>query len=275
MSLLSSIQLAGNALHATQVGLQVAGQNIANANTPGYIREEVVLTASPTQRNGNLLQGLGVQVDGVIQKVDKFLEERLRNATSDSSGAAVKQDTYAQLEQLVGELSDTDLSTSFSNFFSSISGILNQPESDSVRNLAVLKGESLASDFNQLASRATQLRENVNDRIGQSATDITRLLQQIAKLNVQIADSEGGGVSKSDAVGLRDRRASALTDLSKIIDIKTQEQNNGSVSVFAGGDYLVLEGRPHDQGFAVDRSWPDDEPVARLRNRCPAKIQRR
>jgi flagellar hook-associated protein 1 FlgK len=242
VSLLSSIQLASNTLHATQVGLQVAGQNIANANTPGYIREEVVLTASPTQRNGTLLQGLGVQVDGVIQKVDKFLEERLRNATSDSSGAAVKQDTYAQLEQLVGELSDTDLSTSFSNFFSSISGILNQPESDSVRNLAVLKGESLVSDFNQLASRATQLRENVNDRIGQSATDITRLLQQIAKLNVQIADSEGGGVLKSDAVGLRDRRASALTDLSKIIDIKTQEQNDGSVSVFAGGDYLVLEG---------------------------------
>jgi flagellar hook-associated protein 1 len=242
VSLLSSIQQAGNALHATQVGLQVAGQNIANANTPGYIREEVVLTAAPTQRNGNLLQGLGVQVQGVVQKVDNFLEERLRGATSDSSGAAVKQDTYAQLEQIVGELSDTDLSTSLSNFFSSISGILNQPESDSVRNLAVLKGESLATDFNQLATKAQQLRADVNDRIGKAASDITRLLQQVAKLNVQITGAEGGGVSQSDAVGLRDQRATALTELSKLIDVKTQEQTNGSVSVFAGGDYLVLEG---------------------------------
>ena len=39
MSLFSSIQMAGNALQANDIGLQVVGQNISNANTPGYIRE--------------------------------------------------------------------------------------------------------------------------------------------------------------------------------------------------------------------------------------------
>jgi flagellar hook-associated protein 1 len=242
VSLLSSIQQAGNALRATQIGLQVAGQNIANANTPGYIREEVNLIPAPTQRVGTLLFGLGVQVEGIVQKVDKFLEERLRNSGSETSDFTVRQQTYAQLEQLVGELSDTDLSTSLDGFFASISGILNQPESDSVRNLAVLKGEALANDFNQLSSRATLIRSEVNDRLGQAADDITRLLATVAKLNIRIADAEGGGVSKSQAVGLRDQRGNALTELSKLIDIKTQEQTSGSVSVFAAGDFLVLEG---------------------------------
>ena len=194
MSLISSIQLASTALQATQVGLQVVGQNIANANTPGYIREVVNLTPGPTQRKGDLLFGSGVEVQGIVQQVDRFLQERLRNATSDSSGADVTQQTYSQLEGLVGELSDTDLSTSLDNFFSSISNVLNQPESDSVRNLAVLQGQTLAQDINNLASRAGQLRSDLNDRVGQSADDVNRLLGQVAKLNTQIADAEGGAL---------------------------------------------------------------------------------
>jgi flagellar hook-associated protein 1 len=261
MSLISSIQLASTALQATQVGLQVVGQNIANANTPGYTREVVNLTPGPTQRKGDLLFGSGVEVQGIVQQVDRFLQERLRNATSDSSGADVTQQTYSQLEGLVGELSDTDLSTSLDNFFSSISNVLNQPESDSVRNLAVLQGQTLAQDINNLASRAGQLRSDLNDRVGQSADDVNRLLGQVAKLNTQIADAEGGGASGSDAVGLRDQRNSALTQLAQLIDVKTQEQPDGSVSVFAGGDFLVLEGTARsikvsqstDRGLTVDQ----------------------
>ena len=261
MSLLSSIQQANNALRANQIGLQVVGQNIANANTPGYIREEVNLTPAPTQRDGNLLLGLGVQIQGIVQKVDKFLQERLRNAGSDSSAADVKSQTYTQLEGLVGELGDSDLSTALDNFFSSIAGILNQPESDSVRNLAVLKGQTLTTDFNQLASQIGGIRADLNDRVGQSAADINRLLSQIAKLNVQIANAEGGGVSSSDAVGLRDQRSAALTQLSQLIDIKTQEQPSGTVAIFAGGDYLVLDGNARSVKVtqSIDRGLTTNE----------------
>src|SRR5690348_4399401 len=112
MSLFSSIQLANNSLRAMQVGLQVVGQNIANANTPGYIREEVALTPAPTQRNGNLLLGLGVQVTAIVQKIDHFVEERLRGSTSDRVSAETQEQTFQQLEGLLAELGDSDLSTS-------------------------------------------------------------------------------------------------------------------------------------------------------------------
>ena len=83
MSLFGSIQQANNSLRTAQIGLQVVGQNIANVNTPGYAREEVLQTPAPTQKMGGLLLGLGVQVEGIVQKVDRFLDQRVRAATSD------------------------------------------------------------------------------------------------------------------------------------------------------------------------------------------------
>ena len=84
MSIFSSIQLASNALQANQIGLQVVGQNIANANTQGYIREEMVQTPGTTQRIGGLLLGTGVEVEGIVQKVDSFLQQRMRGAAARS-----------------------------------------------------------------------------------------------------------------------------------------------------------------------------------------------
>lgn len=242
MSLFSSIRLASNSLSAMQIGLQVVGQNIANSNTPGYIREETVLTPAPTQQLGGLLMGMGVQVSGIVQKIDYFLAERMRGAQSEQTGAETEEQTYLQLEGLLGELSDTDLSTSLDNFFNSIHEVLNQPESTSIRNLAVLQGQTLAGDINRISDRVRDISNDVNTRIGNVADDINRLTGQIATLNVRIATVEGGGSSNSDAVGLRDQRETALTELAKLVDVRAIEQKNSTVSVYVGGEYLVLEG---------------------------------
>ena len=66
MSLISSINLASSALQATQIGLQVVGNNIANANTPGYVREEADFAPAPVQRIGGLVLGLGLQVVSIV-----------------------------------------------------------------------------------------------------------------------------------------------------------------------------------------------------------------
>ena len=63
MSLFGTIQIANNSLNAASLGLQVTGNNIANANTPGYIRQRLVQSPAPASRQGGLLLGLGVKVD--------------------------------------------------------------------------------------------------------------------------------------------------------------------------------------------------------------------
>ncbi|MFZ5830407.1 MAG: flagellar hook-associated protein FlgK [Planctomycetota bacterium] len=252
MSLFSSIQMAGNTLRANEIALQVTGQNIANANTPGYIREEIILAPAPTQRYGGLLLGMGVKVNAVVQKLDAFLEERLRGAVSDLYGTTAREEAYAQLEGLVGELSDTDLSSVMNDFFSSISEILNQPESRSVRNLATLQGKTLTESINRLANRATELRADVDGRIQDMAGDINRLIEEIRVLNIRIADTEGGDVSMSDAVGLRDQRLTALENLAELIDIRVVEQPSGGVTVYTGGDFLVFEGTSREVELVLD-----------------------
>lgn len=260
MSLFSSIQLAGNALQATQIGLQVVGQNIANANTPGYIREEAELTPGPPQRVGGVVLGLGVRVDGVIQKIDRLLNDRLRSASGDRASSEAQEQAYHELEGVINELSNADLSTSLDKFVSSIHDILNQPESAAVRNLAVLQGQNLANDIQRLGRRVDNLRTDRNREIVNTASDINRLVEEIRDLNLKITATEAGELSKSDAVGLRDQRYKALSELGELIDIRVEEQPDGATNVFLGADYLVFEGlsRQVETKQSVDRGLTID-----------------
>jgi flagellar hook-associated protein 1 FlgK len=250
--------MANNTLRSDQIAMQVIGQNIANANTPGYIREEVLLSPAPTQKVGGLLLGMGVRVEAVIQKIDLFLEERLRGAVSDRAGAEVTEETYSHLEGVINELGDTDLSTSMNEFFSTISEILSDPGNVAMRNLAVLKGMTLAQDIGRASERVTDMRIDLNNRVSDMSARINRLTEEIQKLNIRITETEGGDVSASDAVGLRDQRLVALEDLAKLVKIRVQEQPSGSVTVYSGGDYLVFEGirREVEVVESTDRGIP-------------------
>ncbi len=243
-----------NTLRADQIAMQVIGQNISNANTPGYIREELVLAPAPTQRCGGLLLGMGVQVVAVVQMIDEFLEERLRGAISQREGSEVQEDTYLQFEQLNNDLGDNGLGTLLNNFFASIHEVLNQQQSVSVRNLVVLQGTTLARGITRLAERTVELRSHLNDNVAAMAERINRLTEQIQTLNIRIAETEGGDISNSDAVGLRDQRLVALEELAKLVNIRVQEQKSGGVNVYCGGDFLVAEGIRREVQATTDAS---------------------
>lgn len=235
--------MGGNTLQAMQIGLHVVGNNIANANTPGYVREEVIYSPAPVQKIGNLTLGLGVEVDAIVQQADAFLSERLRNAASDRASADVQKEAFADLEALIGELSDTDLSTSLSNFFNSIADISNNngENTESFRNLAIGQGKNLTADIRRLATRSDEVRSQFDTKIGIATTEINKLTESIRNLNLRIIQAEGGGASKSDAGGLRTERGNALKRLAELIDIKVVEQPSGAVNIAVGGESLVFE----------------------------------
>ncbi len=242
MTLLSALQTAKSALFASQAGIQVAANNIANADTPGYVRERLVQAPGPTQRIGNLVLGTGVQLEGIERQVDRFLQQRMRAAASDLANGQMQEQAYVDLEAVLGELSDSDLSTALTDFFAGLHDVLTQPEDLAMRRLAVLEGESLASEFRHMAARVQELRETTNDRVADAAQGINQAVTEIAKLNTQIVHMEQGGAIFSDAVGLRDKRDKTLDELAKLVNIQVEEQANGAVNVFVGGDYLVFDG---------------------------------
>lgn len=244
MSLFGSIQLGANTLRAMQIGLQVTGNNIANANTPGYVRQEVIYSPAPVQKIGKLTLGLGVQVDAIVDKIDKFTLNRLIGARGDRAGAEVQEEAYGEIENLLNGLSgETDLGTIFTNFVNAIGEVLGDPSDAAARNLVITQGDTLASTLNNLSRRSTTVREEFNNRIVAASDEINRLTETIAKLNVQIATVEGSGASVSDAGGLRVERQNAIDRLSELLGITVTEQTSGAMNVAVDGEFLVFEGQ--------------------------------
>ncbi len=251
MSLFGSIQMAGNTLQATQVGLHVVGNNIANANTPGYIRERVIYTPAPVQRVGTLTLGLGVDIAGIVQNVDKFLESRLRDAGSDRASAEVQEKVYRNLELSLGELSDVDISTALSKFFGSIEELSLTPEDVAIRNLAIADGLSLTQRINSVERRVRAIHQDLSGRVENIASEINTLTEQIRKLNLQIVTTEGGGSTGSEAGSLRTQRNSALKQLAEIANITANEQPTGTINVSINGELLVFEGTRREVSSAL------------------------
>jgi flagellar hook-associated protein 1 FlgK len=242
MSIFGSIQMAGNTLQAMQIGLHVVGNNIANANTPGYVRERVLYTPAPVMKLGDLTLGLGVEIAGVVQNIDRFVEERLRGVGGDRASAAVQEKVYSDLELILGELSDTDVSSSLTKFFNSINEVVKHPEDMAARNQVVQTATTLMTNINTRSSRANTVYEELAQGVDNLSAEFNTLTEQVRKLNVQIVSLEGGNPTANEAGGLRSQRSVALKRLSEIADVKIAENQVGAVSLTLEGELIVFEG---------------------------------
>src|SRR5579863_6620662 len=98
MGLSGALGIAANALNVFSTGIQVTGQNIANANTPGYIREELQVVPAPSYGVSPLILGSGVSALGVTQQVNQFLQTEILSASSDSSASSALNAAYTTLQ---------------------------------------------------------------------------------------------------------------------------------------------------------------------------------
>ncbi|MCH1438803.1 MAG: flagellar hook-associated protein FlgK [Rubripirellula sp.] len=246
MSLIGTIQQSAGALQAAQVGLQVVGNNIANANTSGYIRQQLEQASASAVRDGGLIKGLGVRTTGIVQKVDQALAERMYGAKSALDGADALQRAYSQLEEITTDLDNTGLSQQLSLFNNSLHELSAQPSDRALGEFVVLQGETLASNIRRTREAVLERRELWDGELANITDKINHLAARIADLNTQIAGIEGGGLIQSDATGLRDQRYRDLEELAGILSINVQEQASGAVSVFIGGDYLINSGNSRE-----------------------------
>lgn len=283
MGLFGAIQQANSGLQAAQVGLQVVGNNIANASTPGYIRQRLELTPSIATRNGSLLLGHGVRTTGVVQMIDKALAERVNAASTAVAGGQTLDKAYTQLESLVGTLDGGGIPEQLTTFNNALHDLTTQPADRSLREFVILQGDALARTIRSTHQQATDRQQEFNADLTGMSEQINRQLERVAKLNVEISTIEGGGTLGSDATGLREQRYEALAELSKFVELNVQEQPSGTVSVFVGGDYLVAEGNfrevytaysDEEKGFQV-RIEETDSPLQSKGGVLGATIQAR
>ncbi|MDX1668989.1 MAG: flagellar basal body protein, partial [Limnobacter sp.] len=110
--------IALSGLNVARAGLTTTSNNIANANTVGYNRQETIVAAREANFVGGAYIGQGVDIQTVRRVYSDFMVSQQQNAASD---AAFFQAKYDQVQRLDGIIADdaSGLSSALSNFFAS------------------------------------------------------------------------------------------------------------------------------------------------------------
>ena len=236
MGIYSALSIGNTALLASQKALEVIGNNIANAATPNYSRQDAIMVPNRAVGSGIKL-GTGVKVQSVIRRYDAAVESRLRHATADARSLDLQRQALGRIEGLFGETTGQDLSTSLTNFFNSLSDLATDPQDMGVRTIAVEQTKGLVRQISRLRDGMDDLRVEIDGAVQTTVDEINRLSQQVADLNVQVILAEEGQLES--APGLRDQRDATLRELAGLVDIRCIEQNSGMVNVIIGNQILV------------------------------------
>lgn len=239
MSLSASLQIGRSALTASQVAIQVTGNNFSNAATPGYNRQIVSLAPTRDTRYGSALLGRGVEVQGIQRQVDSALLSRLHNGLSNETSAATDHELLSAVESTLNELTDNDLSSQFSQFFNAWSELANNPASQGGRSLVVQQGRTLSGFVQNLRRDLSGLRTQIDQQLDANVAKADQILSDIATINSNIVQAEAGS---SIANGLRDQRDTLVAELSQYLDVTAVEQPSGSVDILVGSLPVVLAG---------------------------------
>ncbi len=245
MNLFASLELGRRALFASRTALDVAGNNIANVNTPGYSRRRLELAEQPPMHLGRLFLGTGVAVDRVVRVVDGLLHAQLRSEEEVVGRHGAASAGLEQVESILGEASAGGIGDSLSGFFAAFSSLAATPDDASLRRNAASRGETLAASIRDRAAQLLEFRRRTDAAVTDTVEQISLLTRDIAQLNRQIQISEPGAVEASD---LRDTRSRKLRELSGLVDIQVSEGPRGSafVSLAGTGDSLVVDDAVRD-----------------------------
>lgn len=245
-----------SALKVAQAGISVTSHNIANANTPGYTRQEILQSAMSPQNTGSGFFGQGADVTSVKRNYDEFLFAQVGEAQTRSSNLSTQYALAQQVSNLLGDASG-GLTPALQDFFNSINTVSNAPESVAARQTMIGSAQSLANRLQALDSRLTEIRNGLNGQIGTSAASINSYAKQIAALNDNIVRAQAQNGPDQAPNDLLDQRDYLLTQLSQEIRVSSVKQPDGSMDVFIGNGQSLVIGAQASALMAV--SSPTDQ----------------
>lgn len=241
MGLNAALQIGRSAILSSQAAMNVAGNNMANAATPGYHRQIASLLPSRSGAIGrNQFIGTGVQLVSVHRAIDTALQARLRSAIGDENAAEIDYRFLSAIETLQNELSGNDLSSHLSAFFNSFSELANNPNDHAIRSVVLQEGSSLTNHISALREQYGMVRSEADRSLAASVERVDGLLDEIASLNLQVTQSEGGG--GGEASSLRDQRDQLIDELSQFLEVTTVQQPGGAVDILVNSVPVVLAG---------------------------------
>jgi len=225
MGLSSALATAMTGLRANQAALSIISGNVANAQTPGYV------TQNPNQIEVNSGgEGSTVLTTGVSRQLDLFVQNQLRTEISGGAYADQTANILGQLQSVYGTPGgDGTLETTLNNFTTALQALSSNPGNQSAQSVALSAAQTLAQQLNTTTRGIQSLRSNVEQDIGNSATQANAAMTQIAQINTKL---QGLSPTDPEAATLMDQRDNALSQLAKLVDVRAVTDSSNQTSVF-------------------------------------------
>jgi len=229
-----ALGIASSGLDAQQTAMDTIAQNLANANTPGYVNQTANLT---TLTGGDALGvGGGVQVSAITQASDGLLAANVQQAQGALAQSTALQQVLSGAQAAFAEPGTNGLSAQLSAFWQSWDGIAQNPSSLAPRTQVIGAAQNIVTTLGQASAQLTQLQSNAQSQLGSVVSATNTLLSQVASLNNQIIAAKGAG---TDPNSLVDQRNALVDTLSSDIGAVATNMPDGTVMVRVGGIALV------------------------------------
>lgn len=244
MSLSGILGNALSGLQASQAGLRAASNNVANVNTPGYART----VASVEARNVGGV-AMGVQVNGIVRIVDRYLQLTSLSSISDASGTQTRAAALDRMQSQFGNLDDSgSIFARLNSAFAGLSQASVDPTLSVARLSAAADVDSFFTEAERLSGEVRIQRQEADAKISATLQRSNEILREIYDLNasVQSVSSSGG-----DSSGAENRVSELLDELSEFMDIRADFQGNGRVVLRTTDGVLLLDNYPADLTYEV------------------------
>lgn len=234
-------------LQSSQNALNTTANNLANVDTTGYVRQQVLftdrnyVTFNETTAVSKQQSGLGVYIGDVIHSRDVFLDRSYRTESGRQAFYAATYEATNEVETYFQEMEGQAFQDALKDFWTSFQELYKTPDDSVSQNLVVQKAQLFVSRANAVYSGLQSYQYNINTQISDNIDQVNKLGDTIQDLNLQIMKVEAGGIET--AMTLRDARDQALDELSSLVDISYNETADGIVKVSIEGTEFIDESR--------------------------------
>ena len=234
------LNTAATGLAAARAGMDVTGQNIANASTTGYVRQRLDQSAlgsgTPALFAKGPTVGSGVAITGVSRLNDSLLDARARETASAGGYWDTASAALGSVESTLNEPGTDGLSATLNDFWADWQGMANSSGSPAQASVLIGQGKLVASRIAEGYTTASTGWSDARTATARTVTTVNDTAKQVAALNEAILRTSATGGNANELI---DQRSLALTTLSQLTGATARDNVDGTVDVILGGNALV------------------------------------
>ncbi|MBM3380986.1 MAG: flagellar hook-associated protein FlgK [Betaproteobacteria bacterium] len=234
------LNMGGQSLGNSRMGIEVTGHNIANAQTPGYSRQRADIEANDPTQYGSLILGQGAKVSRIARAHNEYLEQALRRETQNHGRAESFDHNISRLEGYFNPDLNSTIRMRLDTFGSALRDFANMPEEPAMRIHLLETANTLTTTVNVTHSNVAQLQNDISEELAVDCDIVSQKLKEVANLNREVLALQMGDSTRPN--DLEDRRDMALKELSQLMDVQMYKDDRGLYTVRGPGGHLLVEG---------------------------------